>query len=355
MKAIIFKDKKIITSLIWRCFKWHLNYFLTKNPLPLACGIYLTSKCNFRCGFCNIWRKPDTVSLSLSTAKNIIDSLSSLGCFYFSITGGEPFLVDYIFDILIYARRSKIKYIHLVTNGYLLDADRAISLKETGINEVSISIDANRQIHDKNRGMPGSYEKAIAAIENLKRYTPDTKIVLNAIFSPEDPAACLHVVELAHRFDVYAKVQPLNQHPMFDKNNYASVSVENISPAKIKGVIARLRKDDYVVNSNTFLDNIYNFFCQKQDLIFRNSYCLFGYHHLEVLEDGSIFPCLEGLNWDKGMRINTDLKSLLRSPEYKQVLQKLKKCSGCQRNYYICYYEPRIIFPINNFLSTLIR
>lgn len=354
MKSVILKDKKTLTSLIWHCLKWHLKYLLAKDPVPLACGVYITSKCNFKCSFCNIWRKPIATTLPLSKAKKIIDDLSSLGCFYFSITGGEPLLVDYLFDLLIYIRRSKIKYSHLVTNGYLLDVDSAIRLKTTGINEISISIDGNEQIHDTNRGMPGSYNKAINAIENLKRYVPDTKIVLNAIFFPENPDECLHVVELARTFDVYVKVQPLNQHPIFNRNNYFSVSPKNISAARIKEVIARLRKEDRVVNSNIFLDNIYNFFCRKQDLVFRESPCLFGYHHIEVLEDGSIFPCLEGLSWGKGMNIDGGLRSLLCSREYKQVLEELKKCKGCQRSYYICYYEPRITFPINNFLRSLL-
>lgn len=355
MKSIIFKDKKIIPSLIWRILKWHLNFFFTKNPLPLACGFYITSKCNLKCSFCNIWRKPNTATLPLSKAKNIIDGVSSLGCFYFSITGGEPLLVDYLFDLLLYARSSKIKYIHMVTNGYLLDADRAIKLKAAEINEISISIDGDKEVHDKHRGMSGSYDKAIRAIENLKKYAPKVKIVLNAMFFPEDPSKCLHVVELARKFDVYAKVQPLNQHPIFSRDNYGSISFKNISSTQIKETIIRLREEERVVNSNIFLDNIYNFFCHKQDLIFRNSSCLFGYHHIEILEDGCIFPCLEGLNWENGMSTDGSLKDIIRCQEYKQVLEKLKKCEGCQRNYYICYYEPRIIFPINNFLRSALR
>lgn len=365
MKSVIFKDKTVISSLIWRSVRWHFNYFFTKKPLPLACGLYITSKCNFKCSFCNIWRKP-TTTLPLSKAKNIINNLSNLGCFYFSITGGEPLLVDYLFDLLIYARESKIKHIHLVTNGYLLDANRAIRLKETGINEISISIDGTEKVHDKNRGVPGSYSKAINAIENLKRYAPGVKIVLNAIFLPEDPFECLHVVDLARKFNIYAKVQPLNQHPVFNKNNHSvisphqncwcgDISSKGISSLQIKEAIMKLRSEDCVVNSNIFLDNIYNFFCQKEDLIFKDLPCIFGYHHIEILEDGSVFPCLEGLNWQKGINFNGNIKHLLRSSEYKQLLEKLKRCKGCTRNYYICYYEPRITFPINNLLRSVLH
>lgn len=264
-------------------------------------------------------------------------------------------MVEYLFDILAYARRSRIKYIHLVTNGYLLDRTAATRLAATGINEVSVSIDGNEEIHDKNRGMSGSYRRAVMAVENLKKYAPGVKVVLNAIFSPENPFQCLHVVELAHRFDVYVKIQPLNRHPAFSSTDHSSISFRDISPEGTKAVITKLRKDSRVVNSNTFLDNIYNFFHKKERLIFRNSPCIFGYHHIEVLEDGNIYPCLEGLNWEKGLKSDLSLKDLLRSPAYKRLVEELKKCKGCLGNYYICYYEPRITFPINNLLRSAAR
>ena len=99
-----------------------------------------------------------------------------------------------------------------------------------------------------------------------------------------------------------------------------------------------------------FLDNIYNFYFQKDKLIFSNSDCLFGYHHIEILEDGRIFPCLEGLNWQGGIEFDGNLKTITSSQGYAQILKNLKKCKGCRNSYYICYYEPRISFPLKNFI-----
>lgn len=355
MRSVILKDKSIITSLIWRSTKWHLRYLFTKKPLPLACNLYITNRCNFKCSFCNVWRKPTPTDMSLSKVKNLIDSLNNSGCLYLSVTGGEPLLVEHLFDVLMYARRSRITYIHLVTNGSLLDTDKAVMFQKSGINEISISIDGTEKIHDRNRGVAGAYSKAIIAIENLKKYAPGVKIVLNAILSPENPFECLHTVELACKFKVYAKVQPLNQHPILNNSNYSVISIKGISPSHIKEVIAKLRRQECIVNSSVFLDNIYNFFFQKKCLVFIESPCLFGYHHIEILEDGSIFPCLEGLNWQNGIDSNLDLEDVLQSSRYQQLLEKLKKCKGCARNYYICYYEPRITFPINNFLKSFLR
>lgn len=354
MRAVIFRDKTIISSLIWRAIKWHLNYIITKNPMPLACGLYITNRCNFRCNFCNIWRKENPQTLSLLDAKKIIDNLSSLGCFYFSITGGEPLTVEHIFELLAYTKKSKIKYIHLVTNGYLLDAEKAIRFNKTGINEISISIDGREEFHDNNRGVRGAYKNAIRAIENLKMHAPKVRIVLNTILKPDAHQESLHAVELARRFNVGLKVQPLNQHPVFNKNNYSSISPKEIFSSEIKETITSLCKEDSVVNSRKFLSNIYNFLFQKERLVLRNSPCLFGYHHIEILEDGRVFPCLEGMGWQGGFLDYKALKDLFHSFEYKKLLRNLKKCQGCLRNYYICYYESRITFPINNFLKSMV-
>jgi sulfatase maturation enzyme AslB (radical SAM superfamily) len=270
MRALIFKDKRNIFSLAYGALRWYINYFLTRNPLPLACDLYITSKCNLKCSFCNIWRKQSHATLPLSEARGIIDNLSNLGCFYLSVSGGEPLLVDYIFDLLLYVRGSKIKYIHMVTNGYLLDSSKAKRLKETGINEVSISIDGTRQFHDEKRGAGDSYDRAVEAVENIKEYAPNTKIVLNTILWPREPFECLHVVELARLFDVYVKVQPLNQHPIFDTDNSSVISSGGISQAEIKEVVTRLRKEKRVVNSGLFLENIYNFFFEKKRIKLKN-------------------------------------------------------------------------------------
>jgi MoaA/NifB/PqqE/SkfB family radical SAM enzyme len=355
MKSLILQNKKIVPSLIWRTLKWHTNYFFSRRPLTLACGLYITNRCNLRCSFCNIWRKEALATLSLVKAKNIVDNLSDLGCFYFSISGGEPLLVDYLDQLLRYARKSKIKYIHLVTNGYSLDAQWAKRLGMSRINEISISIDGNEQYHDRKRGVPGAYTRALKAIENLKKYAPGIKVVLNAVLSPQQPRECLHLIGVAREFNVYLKVQPLNQHPVFNKENSSRIHPQDISAGEMQEVLTRLRREERVINSNAFLDNIYNFFFQNERLIFKDSACIFGYHHLEVLEDGSVFPCLEGLGWKGGIDFDGDLKGLLHSAEYKKLLEGLKSCEGCRRNYYICYYEPRISFPINNFLRLALK
>jgi len=303
---------------------------------------------------CNIWRKSPSDTIPLSKAKSMIDNLSALGCFYLSFCGGEPLLAEYLFELAAYAKKSKIKYIHLVTNGYMINAKTASRFNDSGITEISISIDGPQDFHNKNRGVSDAYQKSLRALEYLKEYAPGVKLGLNAVFFPQDPFQCLHVLELARRYGVFMKVQPVNQHPVFNKANYALTTPVDISPVKVKHALDKLRGEKLVINSDVFLKNIYNFYFDQDKLIFSKSPCYFGYHHIEILEDGRISPCLEGTDWQGGFDFQENLHSLIASDEYTKLCEKLKLCQRCKRAYYICYYEPRIVFPINNFFKSLI-
>lgn len=318
--------------------------------------MYLTSRCNLRCSFCNIHKKPSKDVLGLSQAQRLIRDLSGLGCFYLSLTGGEPFLVDHVFDILISARQARIPYLHLVTNGTLLNQENVLRLKDTGLNEISISIDGSEEVHDRLRGVPGTYQKACRGIELLGRLAPGIRVVLNAVFFPHDPSQALNVLSLAKRYNIGLKVQCLNQHPVFSREASgadAGIFSGTADGLKVQETINALKKDRSVVNSRLYLDNLYYFLFRKNDLIFKHEPCVFGYHHLEVREDGMVFPCLEGCGWERGFALENDLKTVLQSQAYLARLKELKTCQGCRRNYYVCYYEPRIAFPVHHFLRSL--
>ena len=264
-------------------------------------------------------------------------------------------MVDYLFDLLRYAHQRGIAYIHLVTNGYLLDAACARALAQTGINEVSVSIDGEAAIHDQRRGTAGAYARAVEAVEHLRAHAPGIQVVLNTILFPEKPFDCFHAVELAASLGVCVKIQPLNQHPVFNRDNFSTTPVRQVSAGQLKEAINRLKGQQCVVNSRLFLDNIYNFFCDQRRLVFKGQPCIFGYHHVELLEDGTLFPCLEGMGWENGFVYSGNLSGDMQSLEYHRLLEGLRHCQGCQRNFYVCYYEPRINFPATHFARSLLQ
>lgn len=338
---------------------WHIRYFMGSNTLPLACGFYITSKCNFHCEFCNIRRIQPGFQISKLEAQKLIREMGKAGLIYFSFSGGEPLLVPYIFDLLAYAKETGIIYTHLVSNGYLMDEDRARELAKARASEISFSLDGDEKFHDDVRGMKGSFKKVIEAVHLVKKYAPRTKVVLNTILDTVHPENAIFAVKKAESLKVKIKIQPLNNHPSFEIDECAVKSKRSLSvheKQKLLEAIGLIQKSHYVVNSRPFLENYKAFMFSPEKLIFAKDDCIFGQHHMEVFAS-QVFPCLEGLDWRNGFDISKEpVSSVLKSHAYREKLQELKKCQYCKsKNYYICYYEPRINFPVWNFVKSRLK
>jgi radical SAM protein with 4Fe4S-binding SPASM domain len=83
----------------------------------------------------------------------------------FNITGGEPFLHGDIFEILEELRRRHFD-VYLLSNGTLIDAEKANFLSWVGVKGVQVSIEGPEEIHDLIRGK-GSFSSSLGGIGHL--------------------------------------------------------------------------------------------------------------------------------------------------------------------------------------------
>src|SRR4030042_23016 len=249
MKKVILKQKHVLGILLKKAASWHFSYYFLKKARPIACGIYVTNRCNLRCQMCNIWRNPQEETIPLASYKKIIDDLKNLGCYYVSLSGGEPLLVSDLDERLIYSKK-KIPYLHMVTNGFLLDDAWAKRLAGIGINEVSISLDGLEEKHDAIRGIKGSFTQAWKAIHNLKKYAPKITIVVNSIISPNNISDLYEISRLVRKNNLLHKFQPHNDHPVFDnqKDESAKVRCSREDIEEIKKFIQFILPLDNIVN-----------------------------------------------------------------------------------------------------------
>jgi uncharacterized protein len=141
-----------------------------------------TRECNFRCLYCFEEKRPQFMSSDLS--ENIIaatiryieqhKAISQLEIEWF---GGEPLLAyDTVIDISskLYAycnERSIVFNMAMTTNAYLLTLDKAIELSKYNLVSYQITIDGDRQYHDKLRVLKngaGSYDTVYSNVKGLK-------------------------------------------------------------------------------------------------------------------------------------------------------------------------------------------
>lgn len=352
MRKVILGPGHNLGALIRGILSWHLNYYLLKKPRPLACGIYITNRCNLRCQMCNLWRNPKKKTISFPLYRNIIDDLERLGCYYVSLSGGEPLLVRDLDQRLFYTKK-RIPYVHMVTNGFQIDESRAKKLAKTGIDEISISLDGQEKKHDAIRGVKGSFARAWRAIENLKKYAPKIVIVVNSIISPHNIQDLYELSRLVRENKLPHKFQPHNDHPVFKgqitKSGPLKCNREEME--EIKRFIRFILPNENVVNSRYFLKQVPNYFSQNTRGGIFEERCILGYHHCEIREDGTLFPCLTGMDWQHGFPLDDGLLNTIYSEKYRKKLEELKECQLCKANMYICYFEPRITFPLLHYFK----
>lgn len=144
------------------------------RKMPLNITLSVTYNCNSRCKTCNIWKKrANGKDLSLEEFDLIFRSLGKTP-YWFTISGGEPFLRRDIVDICqsIYLH-CEPGIINIPTNGLSCDtiletvSQIAASCPKTHI-VINLSLDGIGTEHDDLRGVPGNWNKAMKTYNALR-------------------------------------------------------------------------------------------------------------------------------------------------------------------------------------------
>lgn len=125
------------------------------------------------CKHCFVNRKLTT--LSENKVLDIIDELDRHGLMYVTFTYGEPLLADDYYSVSRYLKDKHIVRV-LMTNGTLVNEENYEKVGNSS-EIIYVSIDhSNAHKHDENRGINGSFSKAVKSIKLLKRVNANVGI-----------------------------------------------------------------------------------------------------------------------------------------------------------------------------------
>ena len=132
--------------------------------------LYTNYDCNLRCSYCVAKSGPNVPrrALGLSNVKRLVDEAVELGFSDVFFTGGEPFILNDIYDMLVYSS-ARINTT-VLTNAMLLRGKRLDKLCEIADDNliVQVSLDGGRpEDHDAYRGK-GSWAKTVESIKLLQ-------------------------------------------------------------------------------------------------------------------------------------------------------------------------------------------
>jgi MoaA/NifB/PqqE/SkfB family radical SAM enzyme len=129
----------------WRAYQRRLREIrmiargLADRDHPLLAHVIPMRRCNLSCTYCNEYddfSKP----VPLDVMHQRLDHLASLGTGIITISGGEPLLHPELDQIIARVRRNGTLS-GMITNGYLLTAERIQRLNRAGLEHLQISID----------------------------------------------------------------------------------------------------------------------------------------------------------------------------------------------------------------------
>ncbi len=159
------------------------------KPLEF-CDLGIAYQCNYRCKMCRFWENSplrEENVLSNDRWKEVLRQLHDLpraDGFTINFSGpGEIFLRKGIFGLIRCADELGLK-IQLISNASLVDEETARQTAESGLKFLSFSLDGETgRTHDYLRGVSGAREKVMRAIDNIARYSPETKISINTVIT----------------------------------------------------------------------------------------------------------------------------------------------------------------------------
>lgn len=140
------------------------------STLPWKLWIYTNYDCNLKCSYCVAKSGPSVPrrAIGLENAKRLVDEAVELGFEDIFFTGGEPFLLQDIYEMLEYSS-ARVKTT-VLTNAMILRGTRLQKLIAIANDNliIQVSLDGGRpEDHDAYRG-PGTWQKTVDGIKLLQ-------------------------------------------------------------------------------------------------------------------------------------------------------------------------------------------
>lgn len=318
-------DEKLIRNYIQ-------NTVLCDPSLSIV--VHLTQNCNFNCTYCYMNHTP--ISLNIDAQNGLINFVRKNISRYTSVSvswfGGEPTLEMEMIErlsreLIDVCRKANKPYSGIITtNGYLLTPKNIDILLKSRINTISVTIDGEKEVHDKQRVLAngeGTFDKIVSNLlyikNNVRKVYPEIIIRMNITESHKNDFidACKHFDALFgddRRFSIFVR-------PVAD---YGGTRVHNLSSDFITDM-------SDVYEAIALLDTSIGFNFNFQDLSVGGSTCKSkSYAKFTIGCDGSVHKCDESLNCALG-HLSTDGVVDINLPLYSKWLcgKRSDDCDNC--------------------------
>ncbi|RKD34656.1 thioether cross-link-forming SCIFF peptide maturase [Thermohalobacter berrensis] len=328
-------------------YEKHFNY-KDQNIVKALC-LHVAHDCNLNCKYCfasqgNYSGKRELMPLDVG--KKALEFLvknsrnrKNLDVDFF---GGEPLLnFEVVKELVIYGRKLQDEYdknisFTITTNGLLLD-DEKIDFINEHMENVVLSLDGRKEVHDKMRptiNNKGSYDLIVQKFKKLIEKRGNKDYFIRGTFTRDNldfSKDVLHYKELG--FDV-TSLEPV----VCDPNEDYSLLEEHIE--KILEEYEKLSKEYIKINKSGERFIFYHFVIdldQGPCVIRRVTGCGAGSNYLAVTPSGDLYPCHQFVDQPQfkiGDVFNGIIREDLRDKFRSVNIYTKEECKDCWAKFY---------------------
>jgi len=263
------------------------------------------SRCNCRCVMCDIWKGNNNVKqLEENDIENLLVSLHKMNTKLVVMSGGEALMHPNFFKLCQIIKSKNIK-IALLSTGLLLKkyANEIIKLTD----EVIVSLDGSREVHDKIRNIPNAFEKLKEGVQELKNIKPNFRVTARCVIQKENFMDFPNIVDAAKAIGLDqisfltadVTTDAFNRPELWNDEKVGEVKLSSNDLEMFKNIIESLIKthsDDFATNfiaeSPDKVIRFYQYYAAYYGLNkFPEMNCNAPWVSAVIEADGTVRPC----------------------------------------------------------------
>jgi MoaA/NifB/PqqE/SkfB family radical SAM enzyme len=281
----------------------YLNYKLFRKG-PLYATYNVTFRCNSRCEYCEYWRS-SWPELNTNESVTVIKRIAESGARMLDFSGGEPTLRNDIGDLITLSNDLGL-FTTMNTNGLAIRNDMMNKFR-AGLEAITISLDGPEEIHDKVRGIPGGYRKAIQSIKTYRESGIRTGI--STVLSTQNRGKIKSMISDVIDIVDFITVQP--------QNPPTGIPPDPDDLRAIRGLGSKLIvPNEYLQQIEHYSTNKFAKMCDAMELYF------------SVDPEGYLNPCPQRSDIRIGKLTDHSYHELV-DKYYPAFKDKVSACSGC--------------------------
>lgn len=321
-----------------------------KSNLVKALCLHICHDCNLSCEYCFAGKgkyKGKAEYMSIEVAKRAVDFLiknsGNRKILEMDFFGGEPLMnLDVVKQTVSYAKEEgekagKTFLFTLTTNGVLLNEEIASWLNDN-MENVVLSIDGRKEVHDgvrKTINGKGSYEVIIENIKNFVKMRGDKHYYVRGTFTAKNLDFASDVIALTDNGLTEISLEPVvlkESDPLYiSKDKLPTIEEEYKRLAR--EYLRRKKEGKPLMNFFHFNINLEGGVCLKK----RISACGAGNEYFSVTPCGDIFPChqfADKIEFKMGNVFEGKLNEDIRKIFAEQNLYTKENCKNCFAKYH---------------------